>query len=90
MAQPSPNSLHSLVVVRLRAVYRFAALAASPREGGMTIQEQEIFHEMLAALQDVVNWYGAPTQGDVPAIARAKQALAKAEAFKRGHLTTED
>jgi hypothetical protein len=28
----------------------------------MTAQEQEIFHEMLAALQDVVNWYGAPTQ----------------------------
>jgi hypothetical protein len=28
--------------------------------------------------------------GDAPAIARAKQALAKAEAFKRGHLTTED
>ena len=40
----------------------------------MTTQEQEIFHEMLAALQDVVNWYGAPTQGDAPAIARAKQA----------------
>jgi hypothetical protein len=56
----------------------------------MTTQEQEIFHEMLAALQDVVNWYGAPTQGDAPAIARAKQALAKAEAFERGHLTTEE
>ena len=56
----------------------------------MTIQEQEVYHEMQAALQDVVNWYGAPTQGDVPAIARAKQALAKAEAFERGHLTTED
>ena len=26
----------------------------------MTTQEQEIFHEMQAALQDVVNWYGAP------------------------------
>jgi hypothetical protein len=25
-----------------------------------------------------------------PPIARAKQALAKAEAFKRGHLTTEN
>ena len=49
----------------------------------MSTQEQEIFHEMLAALQDVVNWYGAPTQGDAPAIARAKQALAKAEAFDR-------
>ena len=56
----------------------------------MTTQEQEIFHEMQAALQDVVNWYGSPTQGDAPAIARAKQALAKAEAFERGHLTTED
>jgi hypothetical protein len=46
--------------------------------------------EMLAALQDIVNWYGAPTQGDAPAIARAKQALAKAEAFEHGHLTTKD
>jgi hypothetical protein len=55
----------------------------------MTTQEQEIFHEMLAALQDVVNWYGAPTQGDASAIARAKQALAKAEAFDRGRLTAE-
>jgi hypothetical protein len=40
----------------------------------MTTQKQEIFHEMQAALQDVVNWYGSPTQGDAPAIARAKQA----------------
>ena len=39
----------------------------------MTTQEQEIFHEMQAALHDVVNWYGSPTKGDAPAIARAKQ-----------------
>ena len=37
----------------------------------MSTQEQEIFHEMQAALQDVVNWYGAPTQGDAPAIIKA-------------------
>ena len=55
----------------------------------MTTQEREIFHEMLAALHDV-NWYGAPTQGDAPAIARAKQAIVKAETFDRGHLTAED
>ena len=41
----------------------------------MTTQEQEIFHEMLAALQDVVNWYGAPTQGDAPAIAAGRGGL---------------
>ena len=56
----------------------------------MSTQEQEIFHEMQAALQDVVNWYGAPTQGDAPAIARAKQAIVKAETFDRGHLIAED
>jgi len=37
----------------------------------MSTQEQEIFHEMQAALQDVVNWYGAPTQGDAPEIIKA-------------------
>jgi hypothetical protein len=32
----------------------------------VTTNEQEILHEMLAALQGVVNWYGALTQGDAP------------------------
>jgi hypothetical protein len=45
---------------------------------------------MLVALRDVVNCYDAPTQSDVTAIARAKKAIAKAEAFDRGRLTAEE
>ena len=56
----------------------------------MSTQEQEIFHEMLAALRDVVNCHGARTQSDALAIARAKKAIAKAEAFDRGRLTAEE
>ena len=62
----------------------------APRARDMTTNEQEIFHEVLAALRDLVNRYGAPTQGDAPAIARAKKAIAKAEAFERGRLTAEE
>ena len=54
----------------------------------MTTREQEIFHEMLAALRDVVNCYGARTQSRL--IARARKAIAKAEAFDRGRLTAEE
>jgi hypothetical protein len=43
----------------------------------MSTQEQEIFHEMQAALQDVVNWYGAPTQGDAPATPEPSRPLRK-------------
>ena len=57
----------------------------------MTEREKEIFEEMLAALRGVVNWFGMMPDADAPAaIAKAKTAIVKAEAFERGHLTTED
>jgi hypothetical protein len=57
----------------------------------MTEREKEIFDEMLAALRGVVNWFGImPDAGAPAAIAKAKAAIGRAEAFERGHLTTED
>ena len=57
----------------------------------MTEREKEFFDEMLAALRGVVNWFGMmPDAGAPAAIAKAKAAIGRAEAFERGHLTTED
>jgi len=73
-----------LVVVRLRAATGCTAVGRYSGEGGMTPRNRIFSTKCWRHSKTVVNWYGAPTQGDAPAIARAKQALAKAEASERG------
>ena len=46
----------------------------------LTEREKEIFEEMLAALRGVVSWFDMPSDADaLPALAKAKAAIAKAE-----------
>jgi hypothetical protein len=51
----------------------------------MTAQEQEIFPRNAGGTPRRRELVRRADQGDAPAIAQAKQALAKAEAFERGH-----
>jgi hypothetical protein len=74
-------------------VLRFAMAASAtppddPTKPAQEVCSSRLYGSLRMAGLSCCRARGIPTQGDAPAIDRAKHALAKAEAFERGHLTT--
>ena len=75
------HALHLVDARRTAASLKRLPPRVGDLESDQTEREKEIFDEMLAALRGVVNWFGMTPDADAPvAIAKAKGAIAKAEA----------